>query len=148
MFPPGGTIVGYLLVDIYLIPSHCSLLLVSSSCSIRGSSRVPYNHKLHHFSTCTQTNAQNSGRWRGATRRRRRSIKMSVHRTPRRQKVGPKLPGGRQRQQLSRNALTAAKSITEAPSIKVARIDAVVVSEEADHCCSGMRSNGSGQQIA
>ena len=27
---------------------------------------------------------------------------MSVHRTPRRQKVGPKLPGGRQRQQLSR----------------------------------------------
>ena len=58
MFPLGGTIVAYPLVDIYLIPSHCSLLLVSSSCSIRGSSRVPHNHKLHHFSTCTQTNTR------------------------------------------------------------------------------------------
>ena len=34
MFPPGGTIVGYLLMDIYVLALHCSLLLVSSSCSV------------------------------------------------------------------------------------------------------------------
>ena len=34
MFPPGGTTVGYLLVDIYVLALHCSLLLVSSSCSV------------------------------------------------------------------------------------------------------------------
>ena len=44
LFPPGGSKFAYLLVDIYLIPLHCSLILVCSSYSTRRSStgRVPH----------------------------------------------------------------------------------------------------------
>lgn len=53
IFPPGGLQLICLLVDIYLIPPHCSFLPVSSCCRrIRGSIRAPHNHKIDHFFAC------------------------------------------------------------------------------------------------